>query len=241
MNDLWLHVNSYDDEYQQFQWDVYMLIINTLNASIRHLDTKAGIDLSEIKAALETSHDDEAHQHLIDEHVDILETKSGQGRFLRNMALVALSSRLTHALRNMTKSAELFSPRKKRYGNKSMGEYRCLWLEYVERFGIDFDTNADRIEFVETMRVVRNQIVHDGAEANTFKFSDQINWKSDVVDFLDCSFSEKYPEYVSGNDVSVSQEKLDEAIKSSVELVGWLAGELRERELSSFRKTKGTQ
>lgn len=154
------------------------------------------------------------------------------------MALVALSSRLTHALRNMTKSAELFSPRKTRYGNKSMGEYRCLWLEYAERFGIDFNSNANRIEFVETMRVVRNQIVHDGAEANTFKFNDQINWENGVLDFLDCSFSEKYPEYVSGNDVSVSQEKLDEAIKSSVELVGWLAEELRKRELSSIRKEK---
>jgi hypothetical protein len=53
-------------------------------------------------------------------------------------------------------------------------------------------------------------------------------------------FSEKYPEYVSGTgmsaEVSVSEEQLGKAIKSSVGLVGWLAGELRKRELSSINK-----
>jgi hypothetical protein len=241
MNELLFEVDFYDDEYQQFQWDVHMLIESTLNASIRHLDTIAETDLAEIKAALEKSHDDEAQQHLVDEHVDVLETNSRQAQFSRNMSLVALSSRLTHALRNMTKSAESFNPRRKAgYGCRGMGEYRSLWLEYTERFGIDFSANADRIEFVETMRVVRNQIVHDGAEAVTFKFNDEIDWNEGVLAFQDSSFSEKYPGYVSGNEVSVSQEQLDKAVEASLSLVGWLAKELRARELASIRKTKGT-
>ena len=244
MNELLSDMDFYNDEYQQFQWDVHVLIKGTLDASVRYLGTKTNADLEEIKAALENSHDDENQQHLVDEHVDVLETSSRQERFLRNMALVALSSRLTHALRNMTKSAESFSPRRKEgYGHPRMSEYRRLWLEYTERFGIDFSVNAERIEFVETMRVVRNQIVHDGAEANTFKFNDEVDWNEGVTAFLDCSFSEKYPDYVSGDnigaEVSVSREQLDRAVEASVNLVGWFAKELRTRELSSIRKATG--
>jgi len=244
MNEFLFDVDFYDNEYQQFQWDVHILIKGTLDASVRYLDTKTHTDLAEIKAALEKSHDDEYQQHLVDEHVDVLETNSRQERFLRNMALVALASRLTHALRNMSKSAESFSPRRKRYGNGKMSEFGRLWLEYTERFGIDFSANAERIEFVETMRVVRNQIVHDGAEANTFKFNDEVDWEKGVTAFLDCSFSETYPAYVSGDnigaEVSVSREQLDKTIEASVNLVGWLAKELRTRELSSIRTAKDT-
>jgi hypothetical protein len=240
MHELLAEVDFYDDEYQQFQWDVHVLIKGTLDASIRYLDTKAQTDLAEIKTALEKPHDGEYQQHLVDEHVDVLETNSGQGRFLRNMALVALSSRLTHALRNMTKSAESFSPREKRYSGKS--EYLRLWREFSERFGIDFIANADRIKFVETMVDVRNQIVHEGAEANTFKFNDEVDWNEGILDFLDCRFSEKYPDYVSGDnigaEVNVSQEQLDKTVEASINLVGWLAKELRAMELSSIRNRK---
>jgi hypothetical protein len=121
-------MDFYDDEYRQFQWDVYVLIEGTLDASIRYLDTKAQTKLTEIKTALDKSDDAEAQEHLVDEHVDVLETNSSQERFLRNMALVALSSRLTHALRNMSKSGESFSPRKKRYGKKGMSEYSRHWV-----------------------------------------------------------------------------------------------------------------
>jgi hypothetical protein len=241
MNELLFEVDFYDDEYQQFQWDVYILIKGTLDASVLYLGTKIHTDLAGIEAALEKSHDDEYQQHLVDERVDVLETNSRQERFLRNMALVALASGLTHALRNMSKSAESFSPRRKRYGNKNMSEFSRLWFEYTERFGIDFLANAERIEFVETMREVRNQIVHEGAEAVTFKFNDETDWSEGILAFQDYSFSEKYPTYVSRNEVSVSQEQLDKAVKASVNLVGWLAKELRVRELSSLRKAKGTQ
>jgi|SRR5580692_138214 hypothetical protein len=238
MNALLHDIDSYDDEYHQFQWDVHVLIRGTLHASVRYLDAQIGTYLADIEAAIDKSQDTEHQQYLVDEHVDVLETNSRQERFLRNMALVALASRLTHALRTMSRSAESFSPRQKRYGKSSMSEFGRLWLEYTERFGIDFRANVDRIQFVETMREVRNQIVHDGGEANTFKPNDEIDWHADVVAYLDCSFSEKYPDYVSGDEVSVSREQLEMAVEASVNLVGWLAKELRTRELASIRKAK---
>jgi hypothetical protein len=240
MSELLRDLDFYEDEYHQFQRDVHVLIKGTLEASTRYLDAQVPIDLAQIKAAIDKSHDTEHQHYLVDEHVEVLETNSQQERFLRNMALVALASRLTHALRTMSRSAESFSPRRKRYGSKNMSEFSRLWVEYAERFGIDFSANADRVEFVETMREVRNQIVHDGAEANTFKPNDEIDWHADVVAYLDCSFSEKYPSYVSGDEVSVSREQLDKAIEASVNLVGWLANELRTRELASIGKAKGT-
>jgi hypothetical protein len=214
-----------------------MLIENTRRASILHLGDKTETDLSQIKAAIEQSRDADYQEHLVDEHVDVLETNRRQEQFLRNIALVALSSRLTHALRNMTKSAESFAPRTKRYQKMThLSEYERLWLECTERFGIDFAVNADRIAFVETMRELRNQIVHEGAEAHTYKFQDEIDWSDGVTAFLDYSFSEKNPQYVSGGSVSVGEEQLNDAVKASMGLVEWLAKELRARELAFIKQ-----
>src|ERR1700739_2614584 len=141
---------------------------------------------------------DEWQEHLVDEHVDVLATNAAQQRFLRNMALVGLASRLTHALRAMAKAAETFNSRKKRYGQKDMSEFTRLWVEYKERFGIDFDAHASRIAFIEPLREVRNQIVHDGGEANTIKPLDEIEDPGRDSDILDVWFSAKYPEYVRG-------------------------------------------
>jgi hypothetical protein len=234
-------MDFYEHEYQQFQWDVHILIEGTLEASIRDLNARAKTDLAQIETALDKATDAEYAQHLVDEHVDVLATGSNQERFLRNMALVALASRLTHALRSMARSAESFSARKKRYGNSSMSEFDRIWEEYRDRFGIDFVRNAHRIGFVDTMREVRNQIVHDGSEANTLKPLDFIDVYGGDGGLLDLSFSKKYPEYVSGEgmaaEVNVSQEQLQANIDASVELIGWLAEELRKKELLSIRKS----
>jgi hypothetical protein len=234
-------MNLYQNEYDQFQWDVHILILGTLQASLRHLEGEAKTELATIAEVMKKPVDDEYYQHLEDEHVDVLDTNSSQERFLRNVALVALASRLTHALRNLARSAESFSKRKKRYGHKGMSEFDRLWLEYTDRFEIDFISDANRIAFVDTMREVRNQIVHDGAEANTVKPFDEIDLNSGDAGYLEMWFSEKYPQYVFGSgssaEVSISQKQLEEHIKSSVALVGWLAGELRTRELASIGKT----
>jgi hypothetical protein len=236
------NMDFYGDEYRQFQRDVHLLILGTLEASIRYLDSQTRTELVKIEDVMKQPLDDEYQQHLVDEHVDVLSTNSDQERFVRNMALVALSSRLTHALRTMARSAQSFSKRKDRYAGKD--EYKKLWREYTERFQINFGANAKRIKFVETMRRVRNQIVHEGAEANTAKPLDKIDLNSGDAGLVDMKFSKKYPEYVSGGgstaEVNVSQEQLEEAIKRSAELVGWLAVELRKRELESIGKTGPT-
>jgi hypothetical protein len=87
MDDPRVEFDSYDDEYQQFQWDVYMLIENTRRASALHLGARVETDVSEIKAAIEKSRDPESQGHLV-EQVDVLETNRRQEQFLRNMALV---------------------------------------------------------------------------------------------------------------------------------------------------------
>jgi hypothetical protein len=109
-------IDLYRDEYQLFLWDVNILIINALRAGIQYLAGGAQTELAKIDEWMNKPASDEYQEHLVDERVDVLETNRMQERFLRNMSLVALSSRLTHSLRKMAKSAEVFSPRKKRYG-----------------------------------------------------------------------------------------------------------------------------
>ena len=91
----------------------------TLNASKKFLDSECETELAKIKAAMDRLLITNHHPYIQDEYGDVLLTNISQERFLRNMALVALASRLTHALRNMSKSGESFSPRakehKKRY------------------------------------------------------------------------------------------------------------------------------
>jgi hypothetical protein len=105
--------------------------------------------------------------------------------------------------------------------------------------------HKDQIAFAKTMRVVRNRIVHNGGEANKYKFMDEIDMDKGDAGFIDMSFSEKYPAYVSGSgigaEVSVSKEQLQSMIDASVNLVGWLSKELRARELASIKKNTGIQ
>lgn len=236
-SDLVSTMDRYRSEYVHFQLDVHLLIEGTLDAGIRYLQAEAKSELARIEEVMHQSLDDEYYQHLEDEHGVVEARNSGQEQFLKNMALVALASRLTHALRKMARSAQSFSDRKKRYGGEG-SEFAQLWREYTNRFGIDFKANADRIAFVETMREVRNKIVHFGAEANTLKPLNEWDFNDSDAGCLDMGFSEKYPEYVSGSgvgaEVTVSEKQLAEHIEASVGLVGWLAGELRTRELVSI-------
>jgi hypothetical protein len=221
------HFDTYSLEAQIFEADVHLLIRNTLHAALEHLGTQEQKDLTAIEAALSRATDGEVQQHLVDEHVDLLAQSLSQERFLRNMALVALSTLLTHALRKMARMAEHFCPSTHDYNGRS--EFARLWTEYTERFSIDFKANAERIAFVESMRQVRNQIVHEGAEAH--------RWNTSTLDSLrrgeesvDTSFSQACPKFVTGEgwdaEVVVSHEQLDAMCHASIALVRWLATEL---------------
>ena len=236
-------VDFYNIEYQQFLWDVHILIEGTMHASLRYLDTEAKEELQKIEAEIKRTRNVE---RLVDEHVDILSRNTDQERFVRNMASVALASRLTHSLRKMARSAESFSHPEKSYGHQRMIEFHRGWIEYEKPFGIDGSAaNHDRIEFVETLRQVRNQFVHNGGDANTYKRLDESDLESGEDGYLETDFSRKYPQYVSGDGVgagvNISESQLQAAIKSSIELVGWLAGELRTRELASIAKINSPQ
>jgi hypothetical protein len=95
-----------------------------------------------------------------------LNGRTGSPRKVSIKALVALASRLTHALRKVARPADHFVSRKGRCGTSQDSEFVRLWKEYGERFSIDFIAKSWRIAFVDPMREVRNQIVHDGGEAN---------------------------------------------------------------------------
>jgi hypothetical protein len=211
--------DSFGAECDQFREDVQGLILGTLNAALERLHESAESELKDLNAKIKEIG---GRQYLID-----------QERFLRNMALVALASRLTHALRKMAKPAH-FRAGKKQYNAGDNSEFQRLWKEYSERFGFDFQANAARIAFTETMRKVRNQIVHDGGEGNPFKEVTFESYNQGEDAYLDKSFSQAYPEFVTGNgmfaEVEVSEKQLQEMIDSSYTLLEWLAVELRKQE-----------
>ena len=77
---------------------------------------------------------------------------------------------------------------------------------------------------------VRNRIVHEGAEANTWNDATLESLRHGQEPTLDTAFSEAYPYFVIGEgwdaEVAVSQEQLDLMCDASVALVRWLATEL---------------
>jgi len=236
MNQILQATDFFRIEVERFREDIVSLILGVLDTSLEALDTRAHVELAGIEQEIKPPKTPVYREHLEDELGDVTVTSASQIRYLTNMAFVALVSRLTHALRRMAKLAETFSPRKEWYAGKS--EFISLWREYGERFGIDFDTNADKVQFVKTMVDVRNQIVHQGGEARPFKYLYEVDLRDDIPEMTNSSFAEAYPTYVSGQDVSaevsVSREQLNEAIDASIELVEWLAGELRRREVTSI-------
>lgn len=132
--------------------DVHVLIRDALDAALEHLSPKADADLASIEHLMKTVTDDDYHEHLVDEHVGVMSQYGDQERFLRNIALVALASRLAHTLLKMARTSEFLKPREGPYGERGDSEFDRLWKEYAERFGLDFDTNAARIAFTEPRR-----------------------------------------------------------------------------------------
>ncbi len=228
------HVDSdfdvFDAEYDQFREDVEGLILGALKVALGPLHALAEAELKELN---QKNARDGGRAYDLDENVAVAQHYENQERFLRNMALVALASRLTHALRKMAKNA-WFRKGKKKYGTGAHSEFQRLWIEYGERFGFQFE--PDQIAFTDTMRVVRNQIVHDGGEANPFKEVTFEAYNQGEEGYLDLSFSKAYPTFVRGSgmfaEVEVNEKQLEEMIERSFGLVRGLAVELRKIELA---------
>jgi hypothetical protein len=82
------------------------------------------------------------------------------------MALVALMSRLTHALLSMLRHAEPWAPRDSdAYAGQD--EFKKIWADFRTRFGLSL--SARYIGWIEPYRRARNRIVHNGGEANPMK------------------------------------------------------------------------
>ena len=78
MQSAFFDIDSFDDEYQQFQRDVYLLTEGTLNASKQYLDRECRTELEKIKTAMDKSSNPACHSYLEDEYGDILLTNVSQ-------------------------------------------------------------------------------------------------------------------------------------------------------------------
>jgi hypothetical protein len=240
-------IDAFHSEYSSFEREVHILILGTLDAANRRLEAEFEEDTTKITAGMDES-TVRRSERLTDDLAELSWFLHDQRRFLLNMAVVGLASRLTHALRQMARAAETFSPRKKSYGSdgKDNSEFGRLWVEFRERFDLDVRADPNRIAFIQPLRDVRNQIVHDGGVANPYKFRQDIQearfdqeregMPFDPNQMLDLRFSTAYPDFVDGEgsnaEVAVSQEQLESMVKSSLELVKWCAVQIRAKELA---------
>lgn len=235
--DNWIHqMDFFNIESEHFERDLHVIILGSLHASISALSADTEAYAEKLEKQIESAHGD-YRGHLIDRYGEAICDHVDQERFQRNMAFVAIATRLIHVLRSMLRSAETFLPRKKKYGDGSMSEIMRLWAEIGERFGIDTVTHADKIAFAIPLNDVRNQIVHDGGEANPQLPFERWTLDGDEASYLDLKFSTKYPEYVEGSGVSsavrVTEDQFNKTFDDSIALVKWLAAELRACELAT--------
>jgi hypothetical protein len=233
----------FDHERDYFERDLHIIIVGSFDAGMEQLAMEFTKDSAKLEADINKTTGDH-QQWLVDSHAELMMDHAEQERFLRNMAFVALGTRLIHALRKMLRTAETFCPRNKKYRDTSMSEILRIWAEIGERFGIDLAANADKIAFAMPLNDVRNQIVHDGGDANPQLSFEKCTVGGGDESYLDLRFSKRYPEYVEGSGslaaVRVTKEQFDRAFEASVVLVKWLAQELRIRQLAYVKSQSQT-
>jgi hypothetical protein len=235
-------------EYSRFEREVHILILGTLQAANSRLADEYEKDKAKITAGLDEStirNSERLTENLSELHWFLHD----QQRFLLNMAVVGLRSRLTHTLQQMARAAESFSPRNKgRYSSdgKDTSAFGRLWVEFRERFNLDVKANPNLIAFIQPLCAVRDQIVHEGGVANPYKFKqdiqeapfdpERVGTTLDHNKMLNHKFSTAFPEFVDGEgvdaEVAVSQDQLESMVKSSLELVKWCAVQIRAKQLA---------
>ena len=205
--------DSFHLEYSKFEQEVHILILGTLDAANTRLEAEFEEDKAKITAGFDES-TVRSSERLTDDLSEITWFLHDQQRFLLNMAVVGLASRLTHSLRKMARNAESFRARKKEgYCGKS--EFARLLSEFKERFDLEMDPNL--IAFIKPLCEVRNQIVHESGVANL-------------------RFSSAFPDFVDGEgagaEVAVNREQLQSMVEKSLKLVKWCAVRIREKQLA---------
>lgn len=103
-----LDFDTFGDEAHSFNWDLHILIMGTMKAGEEQLSRETDKALADLDKYAQ--HPKANHEHLSDERVDALSMYSDQTRFLRNSALVSLTSRLYQvALRGPTSAWEMLT------------------------------------------------------------------------------------------------------------------------------------
>jgi hypothetical protein len=229
--------DSFQIEAERLQQDVHMLILVTLDAGNQHLRQEVDKNNEKIEQ-YSVSANGEAAERLAEDQASLWVQLEEQQVFLRNQALVALISRLTHSLRKMLRSAESWSPRDPN-GYEGRDEFKTIWMELRKRF--DLSLGPRYIQWVEPYRRARNRIVHNGGEANVERHFSEIDPEADFDEgFYDTTFSRECRVFVSGTgstaQVNVTEKLLDHAVEKSIQLVQYVAEQLRAKELEHARK-----
>lgn len=227
--------DSFGTEASSFERDVYMLILTSLDAGLKLLNTEAKAEDDKLMQYIPTAKG-EAAQRLAEDQADLWIQLGQQETFFRNLTLVALMSRLTHALLKMLRHAETFMPRNSD-GYAGRDEFKKIWAEFRDRFGLNI--SAKYVGWVEPYRRARNLIVHNGGEANVQKPLAEMDSSAGDEGIYDLSFFKKYPAFVTGEgysaEVVVTEKLLDHAVKGAIRLVKHAAEELRKLELAAAK------
>jgi hypothetical protein len=226
-------MNFFSMEADHFERDVHVIILGTLEAGTTYLTGQSEETDKEIDDYLKTAKG-EAAEHAVEMQVDSWSRLSEQVDFLRNMALVALLSRLTHALRQVCRQGDIYAPlNPKGYGNPRDDEFKKIWAEFRERFGIEFAEES--VTLIDALRRARNMVVHNGAKAKAALPMDKVDFSTS--EFYDTKFITNYPQFVDKLDrVVISDKQLNEAVGKSVELVKYAAERLRGGQIEAAKK-----
>jgi len=131
----WRHsIDFFRFEHQKFERDVHIVVLDLLEAGIKQLDrvfkrTPERFDLR-LKGATQEQED-----WIIDDFIDIRADHEDQQRFLRNIAIVVLLSRLRHVLLQFARHGDEIAARSDS-GHPGENEFQQLWAEFRLRFGI---------------------------------------------------------------------------------------------------------
>ena len=229
-----IQMDFFAHESRWLERDIEILVLDAMNAGVQAVNGR----LERTRARLKEDDQGATEQEknwAIDYFVDIRDEHDQQVRFLRNMAAVALLSRLAHALNKLAKDGDTFAPRDPPgYGRAHENEFRKLWLEFDQRFGVT--APSQHVKWLKPLIAARIHIVHNGGEAVKAKPSDQVTEATPFTDHWDHRFLDQFPDFVDGEGftakVRVTEDQLTEAATKAVELVKWVAGALREKQLA---------
>ncbi len=217
-------------EHRKLERDLRTVVMDSLEAGIKQLSREFKTIEKRYDARLDVATAEEENW-IIDDFIDLRADHEDQDRFLRNIALVALLSRLTHTLHQLAWHGESIAPRTATEYQGS-NEFQKLWAEFRTRFGIE--VTPRHIQWIEPLRKA-NLIIHNGGDAHPIKYERTQSGLFQAV--RDKSFSKRHLHMVDGDDhasdVRITQIQLLRAVEEALALSAWLSKQLREKQLEA--------